>query len=109
MTQEKKEIDNMVVIKNGQGLCMTCNNAPSCFHRARRGPALFCELFDDYVRPELRTIKRIVSPVPETAAALRTGDEDASRYEGLCVNCENRQTCAHPKPTGGVWHCEDYC
>ena len=27
---------------------------------------------------------------------------------GLCVNCENRDTCKLRKPEGGVWHCEEY-
>jgi len=89
------------------GLCSTCNNAPSCFHRARRGPALYCELFDDYVEPEWRTVR--VSLRADTSASVATVEDDTSKCEGLCVNCENRQTCAHPKPTGGVWHCEDYC
>ena len=26
---------------------------------------------------------------------------------GLCVNCEDRDTCTFPKPPGGVWHCEE--
>ena len=99
----------MVATKIDHGLCMTCNNAPSCFHRARRGPALFCELFDDYVPPEQRAIRRKVSPAPEVSVASSAPDGDVARYEGLCVNCENRQTCAHPKLAGGVWHCEDYC
>ena len=108
MTQRKKEIDDMVAFKIDHGLCMTCNNAPSCFHRARRGPALFCELFDDYVPPDRRTVKSRVSPVPERSV-MPAADTAEARHEGLCVNCENRQTCAHPKPAGGVWHCEDYC
>lgn len=98
----------MVTIKNSQGLCMTCNNARSCFYLASRGPVLFCELFDDYMPPDLRTTKRM-SPVPERLVALEVTDANTVKYDGLCVNCENRRTCAHPKPAGGVWHCEDYC
>jgi hypothetical protein len=98
----------MLDVKVNGGLCSTCNNALSCFHRARRGPALFCELFDDHVRPELGANRRKVSPSPIPSAVLEAKDDDISKYEGLCVNCENRQTCAHPKPAGGVWHCENY-
>jgi hypothetical protein len=29
-------------------------------------------------------------------------------FLGLCRNCENRRTCAFPKPEGGIWHCEEY-
>ena len=99
----------MVTMKLDHGLCMTCNNAPSCFHRARRGPALFCELFDDYVQPELRTVSKKVSPAAETSASLVAAEDDTSTYEGLCVNCENRLSCGHSRPAGGIWHCEDYC
>ena len=34
--------------------------------------------------------------------------KDAREYEGLCVNCANRETCLFPKSEGGVWHCEEY-
>jgi len=98
----------MVTAKIDRGLCMTCNNASSCFYLQSRGPALFCELFDDYVRPELRTVHEKAPPIPTPSAAHGATDEDTSRYTGLCVNCEHRTTCAHPKPAGGVWHCEDY-
>ena len=98
----------MVGLKNGRGLCMTCNNAPSCFHRARRGPALFCETFDDYVLSVVRTRDRTASPLADSSMALRAAEEDASMYAGLCINCDHRRTCGHPRPAGGVWHCEHY-
>ena len=41
----------MRAINGTGGLCMTCNNVPACYYHARRGPALFCELFDDYTPP----------------------------------------------------------
>ncbi len=104
-----KEIDAMVEIKNGGGLCMTCNNAPSCFHRARRGPALFCETFDDYVPSDSRFNFRTQTVVADSPVALDVAQqEDASTYAGLCINCDHRRTCRHPKLPGGVWHCEDY-
>ncbi len=98
----------MVEIKNGRGLCMTCNNAPSCFHRARRGPAQFCETFDDYVPPVVRTSDRMTSPSADASMAVRAVKEDAAKYAGLCMNCEHRRTCKHPGREVGVWHCEDY-
>ncbi len=83
------------------GLCSTCNNSPSCFHRARRGPALFCELFDDYVAMSDGNAIR-------TATEMHTANESQSKYAGLCMNCEHRRACGYPKPAGGVWHCENY-
>jgi len=88
------------------GLCFTCNNSPSCLYRARRGPALFCELFDDYL-PQGGNGSR-VAKAANPGTALRAAEEDLSKYAGLCMNCEHRCSCAHPKPAGGVWHCEDY-
>lgn len=97
----------MVELKNGRGLCMTCNNEPTCFHRARRGPALFCEGFDNYVAPAARRMVSMPAHSVDTSA-VRAAAQDETTYTGLCVNCEQRQTCRHPKPAGGIWHCEDY-
>jgi hypothetical protein len=90
------------------GLCSTCNNSPTCFHRARRGPALLCELFDDYVAPSLRNGGRAASPTGFGGVGFREVGEQASKHSGLCVNCEHRGSCWHAKPAGGVWHCESY-
>jgi len=98
----------MPAIAGDLGLCSTCNNAPTCFHRARRGPALFCELFDGSAPAVERTSPERVVPSAEPSMARRAADEEVYKYSGLCVNCEHRQTCTHPKPEGGVWHCEDY-
>jgi len=88
------------------GLCSTCNNSPTCFYRARRGPALFCELFDDYSPPGSDGGERVSAALKRSGAA--GGDADVSAHGGLCINCEHRWSCAHPRPPGGVWHCEDY-
>jgi hypothetical protein len=91
------------------GLCVTCNNAPTCFHRARRGPALFCELFDNYAPPVERPgVADTMSFTRPSVLLDAPTQQEEPKYTGLCVNCEHRKTCAHPRPTGGVWHCEDY-
>lgn len=89
------------------GLCGTCNNEPSCFHHARRGPALFCEMFDDYVPPDLILAGRR-SASAQRPFSVRHVDQKAVRQAGLCVNCEHVSRCGHAKAEGGVWHCEDY-
>lgn len=38
----------------------------------------------------------------------RKGADDVGQLKGLCVNCANREVCRHPKPEGGVWHCEEF-
>ena len=90
------------------GLCSTCNNSPTCFYRAQRGPALFCELFDDYVAPPPPAKQSKALPPASSSIDARAAAEDVSNYAGLCMNCEHRRTCTHPRPPGGVWHCEDY-
>ena len=98
-------------MRNGrptQGLCVTCNNAPDCYYLALRGPALFCELFDGYAPLEERRPQGDRAVVVGTPFAVQTGAEQTPPLLGLCVNCENRAECVHPKPAGGVWHCEEY-
>ena len=98
-----KEIDMMLETENGRGLCMTCNNAPTCFFRASRGPAMLCETFDDHRSPTVRTAVRTASP-----EAFRAAVDGSPAYVGLCMNCDGRRTCGHPRQVGGTWHCEDY-
>lgn len=93
----------MLESKQTMGLCSTCNNSPTCFHRARRGPALFCEMFNDYVDPSLN-----VALAGASTPSFAADAEDVSPYAGLCLNCEHRRSCSHPKPAGGIWHCENY-
>ena len=51
--------------------------------------------------------KDAVSPGPSPGADS-DDEDDFARYRGLCSNCEERRSCAFPKPEGGVWHCEEY-
>ena len=89
----------MLTINETEGLCMTCNNTPSCYFHASRGPALFCELFDNYVPPE-KTLSAKSSEPPHQHADMK--------FAGLCMNCDHRMDCNHSRPESGVWHCEDY-
>ena len=89
------------------GLCSTCNNAPTCFHHARRGPALFCELFDNYVLPDAIIADR-ASSTKQQPFSVRAADEKTIQQAGLCGNCDHSSTCSHSKQEGGIWHCEDY-
>ena len=106
----EKGIGDMIMaeIRETEGLCSTCNNAPTCFHRARRGPALFCELFDSYVPPTLRMRDEGASLSARSSMTPVAQEQDGVKLGGLCMNCENRRTCTLPKLAGGVWHCEEY-
>ena len=84
------------------GLCLTCNNAPDCFFRKRRGAdAIYCEMFDNYVPPKGGD-GIAVTPALTTEAA------EFGKFKGLCVNCAHRNACALSKSEGGIWHCEEY-
>ena len=87
--------------KENKGLCSSCNSDPTCSHsKDGNKPILQCEEFDGYAPAPIRTkMKR---------TAVTSAAPDSGKYKGLCVNCENRKTCNHPKPEGGVWHCEEY-
>lgn len=88
------------------GLCVTCNNGPTCLLRAKRGAdALFCELFDDYAEPNGNG-SGVTATLTERGKSL-SGSSEPGR-KGLCLNCEHRDTCMLPKPESGVWHCEEY-
>jgi hypothetical protein len=90
------------------GLCMTCNNQPTCYHHARRGPAIYCEMFDNYVPPRPRVVEE-QSPSPQVPSmAPPVEDSEHNSYKGLCTNCEHRTTCGYRRTSIGVWHCEDY-
>ncbi|KPL18822.1 MAG: hypothetical protein AMJ92_06255 [candidate division Zixibacteria bacterium SM23_81] len=99
-------------IPENMGLCTTCNEAPNCAHaKNSKKPILFCEMFDD-------SHPRMETAVPEQSAtagetkkpqvASAPEKSETSKLKGLCVNCDNRETCTFPKPEGGVWHCEEY-
>ena len=86
------------------GLCSTCNNQPSCLFYRGNGSrvAWYCELFDDYVS--------FSESLPQAKKKVESKTEETSKnkFEVLCKNCENQNTCAFPKPLGGIWHCEEY-
>lgn len=83
-------------------LCVTCNHAPECTSRKNIiRPVYFCEHFDDYIPQKPAEVK--MEPKPEKVV-----EGNIHEFKGLCVNCDHRDTCAFPKPEGGVWHCEEY-
>ncbi len=91
------------------GLCATCDNSSTCWHRSRRGfDAQHCELFDNSGGSD--------GPVAvggsKTMISTNRVSEDLSNevpvLKGLCINCEIRETCMLPRPIEGVWHCEEY-
>jgi len=93
---------NASVTRTYRDLCSTCNHKSTCGTRSTlRRPILFCEQFDAFLPVSTSAVGKTVSPKPP-------GKQDTTQYKGLCVNCENRETCTTEKDEGGIWHCEEY-
>lgn len=103
-------------------LCTTCTYGPTCTRRVYAGvPIWYCNEFENSDSP-LEVVRRQKKPAqsvedetsdskpkePESADSSCNNAGTEPDLKGLCVNCENRQTCLLPKPEGGVWHCEEY-
>ncbi len=91
------------------GLCSTCENRSFCIYRAQRGfDAQYCDMFDTTGLSSLG-VDRQRRPVASIAPAAGTQlPVTNTSPKGLCLNCEMLETCMLPRPTEGVWHCEEY-
>lgn len=105
----------MYEISNHNDLCLTCENGKSCTYPKSQGrPICYCEEHEEWKGLEggvsLSLLKQplALSRNPEATGDLTTDTSGVEGIKGLCVNCENRETCVFPKPLGGVWHCEEY-
>lgn len=89
-----------------RSLCSNCKNDPDCtFKKNRQKPSFYCEEFEVAACPPVKTTKKEKSAA---SVPVDAEDKDCCEFIGLCINCDNRRTCAFPKPEGGVWHCEEY-
>jgi hypothetical protein len=86
-----------------RGLCVNCNHRTACgYRRDPARPVVFCEEFECFTPPS-------VEAAPVTVPAPTEQDmADWDKYKGLCVNCDNRETCQIRNAEIGVWHCEEY-
>ncbi|MBU1319898.1 MAG: hypothetical protein KKH67_11980 [candidate division Zixibacteria bacterium] len=84
-----------------EGLCMTCEYSPSCaFTKLSVQPVVFCEEFIEGTKPD-------VASAGNTRQRATDFQVDFT-MKGLCMNCDNHGDCAHEKPFGGIWECENY-
>ncbi len=83
-------------------LCSTCNHTKTCSNKGTPRPIFFCEQFEDYLPVSASAPAAGLPEKPES-------EQDACEYKGLCVTCENRQSCTMAAQVGGIWHCEEYC
>ena len=100
-SKKKTKEEEKSTKKTGDGLCVTCNNEPSCAHNKSRGPAMFCEEYDGYSPPAR------IEPIPVPGKKKGNG-KMKKQFGGLCVNCDHNADCTNAATEGGVWHCEEY-
>jgi hypothetical protein len=92
-----------------KGLCCTCIHADECISAARaKVPVVHCEEFDDRVISQLKSAESQFTIKPRTKENSNRAPDTDPELKGLCVNCDNRKICKHPKPVSGVWYCEEY-
>ena len=96
-------------LKN-QGLCSTCKNAPNCMYlKDKEQPVWYCNEFCLDDAPCKKIPLTTMAPTSsESKGAVTKGNGSASKYKGLCVDCNHRETCVLSSTPGGVWHCEEY-
>ncbi|HPQ71899.1 MAG TPA: hypothetical protein PKW95_22440 [bacterium] len=93
---------NSTVIRRrkASGLCMNCDHLQDCMYLAEAvHPVTFCEMHESHSHSESS------SSIAESASADPKSEEQVL---GLCVNCDNRDTCTLPARKDGAWHCEEY-
>ena len=94
------------------GLCVNCKHSTACtFCGSSDNPKQFCEEYEcmgascSEIEPDIV----VVSSEPVTTSEVVTSEQNGCTYLGLCVNCDNRESCCHTAHAGGIWYCEEYC
>ncbi len=86
------------------GLCSNCSNVYDCVFLHNTDQVIFqCE---EYIAVK-------VEKTCESGDVLKKSSSFKNlcisvKYKGLCINCENRESCGLSSTEGGVWHCEEY-
>jgi NADH-quinone oxidoreductase subunit E len=71
------------------------------------GPIRDCEDFEDRraSAPDLAVESKPFA-IDKSIALAEPAEEEI--YKGLCINCDNRETCGYRTPGQAVWYCEEY-
>jgi len=102
-------IENKMINSKEIGLCVTCNNVATCFHRRRHDqPVWQCEEFDDSDLTEEKHKGNANMQNISIEEVDDNCDEHPNRFGGLCSSCKHRKACTYSKPEGGVLCCEEY-
>lgn len=84
-------------------LCANCRHLGDCAFLSKAcRPVQNCELYEcgPSEKPRLVVVKK-------TGASVEAPENEGGLL-GLCVTCENLNSCRLPKPASGVWMCEEY-
>ena len=91
---------NSIISKS---LCANCINRDDCTYLAgTSAPIHSCEMYDYGQTTKTRLV--LLSPPGYTVEP----HSSQAPLLGLCINCDNRESCQFEKPAGGVWYCEEY-
>lgn len=81
-----------------RGLCSNCEKLDTCSYPSAINDTWYCEEYSVESAPKQSAPPRELFQIEELPATKM----------GLCVNCEQRESCKLPKPAGGVWFCNEY-
>ena len=102
-------IEDRMIYSEMTGLCVTCNNVATCFHRRRHNqPVWQCEEFDDSDLTEEKQKDNANMQKVSMEEVNDNYDEHPDNLGGLCSSCKHREVCTYSKPNGGVLCCEEY-
>lgn len=85
-------------------LCANCRHIGDCAFLSKAcSPIQNCEMYECGLseKPRLVVVKKTCAAVEEPESRIAPA--------GLCITCENLNSCNLPKSPGGVWMCEEYC
>jgi len=108
----KTLVENNVKLKEevdlSLGLCATCSNLAECtFPRNSESPIMHCDEFCGYEMKGLVLTDQDLVPKQKSRTTIPVAPSP-SKYNGLCMNCDNSEGCTFPRSESGVWHCEEY-
>lgn len=91
-----------------RSICSTCIHAPACtYQKDPDRPVLQCEEFDNCGETSKRNSGTNGS-CAENSQVKPEANKNPGTSKGLCMDCDNRETCLYAKPEEGVWHCTEY-
>ena len=91
-------------------ICTTCSDGLTCVRRKSHGqPVWYCEEFDDYVPPSIKTFRGNSVLMPGNHLFKdRKAEQDMDKRSGVCINCRTRNECSFFELGSDIWQCNEY-